>query len=508
MIQFMNMDNFIKNLTPVTTTEFFVRSGDFHPDGLFSEQIFGPLESPERKKTFSYINLTTKVIHPSALKILIQLDRKVEKFISTEESFSLNQESKLQIDNNGVTGLKSFIELFPKIKFRGDTDKRKKFIKKLDEAYKNKTLFIEFVSVIPPEQRPIYKDENDMWIHDKLNDYYVSLLRKTFHVRSASKEGPLFDLLNYEVQKAMIEHDDYIRTLIQKKRGLIRSQLLGKRTDFSGRAVITPGPDLKVNEVGVPLRLAVGLFEPFLIHRLLYSGYVNKKQLEKEIKDFLELELSVESVKTIIKSIKSDDKIPDSLRKIFFDATEVSMMGRAVIVKRDPCLQSESVRAYKPKLIEGNTMQMCTLQVGGHNADFDGDCTIISIGYKKNNENKICHISELKDKEKFIKHKEKTKIDGIKVTQYRPEEELTIQAIDIETGNIENKKILDYSIHENIKMYKIHDKKNRHEDFWSSYDHSLVIFDEFENKILKVTPRELIENPEGKYLMQRKENVK
>ncbi len=504
MIQFLNMNNFIKNLIPVTSTEFFIRSGDFNSNGLFSEQIFGPLESKERKKTFSYIKLYTKVIHPSALKILIQLDRKVEKFISANESFSLTKEGLLQIDDNGVTGIKSFIKLFPKIQFRGDTDKREKFIKKIKEAYTNNILFIEYLAVIPPEQRTIYKDENDMWIHDKLNDYYINILRKTFHIRSSSKDGPLYNLLNYEVQKAIISHDDYIRTLIQKKRGLIRSQLLGKRTDFSGRAVITPGPDLKVDEVGLPLRLAVGLFEPFIIYKLLYSQTSDKIQLQNEIKKFLKTDLSVESIKTIIKNIKSGDKIPDSLCKIFFEATEVAMIGRAILLKRDPCLQAESIRAFYPKLILGNTIKLCTMIVGGLNADFDGDSCHCKISYLKNNKNKICHISKLKDKEKFTKYKEKTKSNGVKVTHYKPEENLTIQAIDIENGNIEQKKILDYSVHENIKMYKIHDKKKRFEDFWSSYDHSLVIFDKDKNKILKVSPRELIENPKEKYLIQRK----
>lgn len=507
MIQFLNLDNFIKDLTPVLTTEFFVRSGDFHPDGLFSEQIFGPIESKERKITFSYIKLYSKVIHPSALKILLQLDKKIEKFISTQESFSLDKNTKaLQIDDNGVTGLKAFIKLFPKIKFRGDTDKREKYIQKINETYKNDLLFISYIPVIPPIQRDIYQDENNMWIHDKLNDYYISLLRKSFHIRTSSTDGPLFDLLNFEVQKSVVEHDDYIKTLIQKKRGLIRSQLLGKRTDFSGRAVITPGPDLKIDEIGLPFRLAIRLFEPFLIHRLLYSGIVDKKILSKEIKSFLDLELSVESVKTIIKNIESNDEIPNSLFKIFFDATEVCMIDRVIIAKRDPCLQRGSVQAFYPKLIKGNTIQLGALIVGALNADYDGDSTIVSVGYKKNNQTKSCHISELKDKEKFIKYKEKIKPNGIKVSHYKPEEELTIQAIDIETGNIEYKKITDYSIHENIKMYKIHDKKNRHEDFWASYDHSLVIFDKIKNKILKISPGELIENPENKFLIQKRNN--
>jgi DNA-directed RNA polymerase subunit beta' len=373
MINFLDVNTFKKGLIPVTTTEIFSKPGEFHPDGLFSENIFGAEETPERRKTFSYINLNANVIHPSAYILLMQLDRKIEQFITAQESFSVDSKGLLYKDPDGVTGILEFMKMFPKINFRGGTETRDKFVIKLKEAYKDGTLFLNILPVIPPAQRDAYQDEKGMWIIDPLNDYYIAIIRRAYQVKSAEKSGPLFDLLNYELQKAVINHDNFIRKLIEKKRGLIRSQMLGKRTDFSGRAVITPGPDLKVNEIGIPFRMAVSLFEPFIIHRL-FSGRVDQKKLSAEVKKFTEFELSIDSIKQVFKAIKGgDDDIPKELYKMIFEATEVAMMNRVVIAKRDPVLHAESVRGFKPILIEGNTVQLCTLQVGGFNADFDGD---------------------------------------------------------------------------------------------------------------------------------------
>ena len=506
MINFLNVKNYKKGLKPITTTEMFSKPGEFHPDGLFSEVIFGPEESVERKKTFSYIELNATVIHPSAYMLFIQLDRKIELFVSAQETFSVNSKGELQKDPDGVTGISSFKKLLPKIKFRGGTDTRDKFVKKIKESYKDNTLFINVIPIIPPTQRDAYQDEKGMWVIDPLNDYYITIIRRAYQVKSAAKSGALFDLLNFELQKAVIDHDNFIRKLIQKKRGLIRSQMLGKRTDFSGRGVVTPGPNLKINEIGIPLRMAVSLFEPFLIHRLFNSGRVDPDKLGSEVKKFLGIELSIDSIKNVFKAIKSGDDIPKTLYDIIFEATEVAMMNRIVLAKRDPVLHAESVRAFKPILINGNTIQLCTLQVGGFNADFDGDSCLSTIVYNISEQNKKCHISEFGKKENFISLERYTKSNGTIVTKYKPTKNIFIDSIDPETGKTDHKKILEYSKHENIEMYKIHDTKNRFEDFWSSYDHSLIIYDNIENKIRKISPRELLENPEEKFLIKDEKN--
>jgi hypothetical protein len=501
MIYFLNWKSFVKGLTPVTTTEMLTRTGEFHQGGLFSEVIFGPVETPNRKRTFSYINLNVSVVHPSALKLLLQLDKRIELFLSGQQSFSLDADNHLVQNDKGSTGINAFITLFPSIKFRGGTDSRDKYIKKLEEANKEGTLFVNIIPVIPPDQRPLYQDEKGQWVIDNLNNYYITILKKSLNVKTMSKSGPLFDLLNYEVQKSVIEHDDYIRALIQKKHGLIRSQILGKRTDFSGRAVITPGPDLKVNEIGLPFRMAISLFEPFILHRLLYSGRVSKELLAHEIKSFTNMELSIDSIKKVFKLIRSDDKIPDSLFELLYRETEVATMNRVVLAKRDPVLHAESIRAFYVKLVRGNTIQICTLQVGGFNADFDGDSCLCSIIYAKTEQNIKCHIKDFLSKERFILTK-KEENNNIMVTKYNPIEKLFIKSIDIIDGKTKEKQILEYSKHENIEMYKIHDSKNRFEDFWSSYDHSLIVYDENDQQIKKISPKELLKNSKDRYLIQ------
>ena len=377
MIRLLDVDKFVKGLTPVTSTDYILRTGEFHPEGLFSEQIFGPVGSRDRRTKYSYIDLHTKVVHPSAYTILIQLDKKVEKFLSAEEQFILDTNGRLKIEAGGVTGIKAFIDLFPDIKFRVDTSQRQKFIKVLQDTYNKKTLFIDKLPIIPPDFRSAYQDEAGNWIIDEMNDIYLAIMRRSFQVQSSAKAGPLFDLLNWGLQSAIIDHDKYVRGKVAKKNGIIREQLAGKRVDFSGRAVITPGPDLKVNEIGLPFRMAVSLFEPFIIYHLLYSGKVDRGILEKEVKASTDLELSVDSIQKVLKSIRDGDKIPKGLYDLFANAAEVVMAGRAVLAKRDPVLHPESIRAFKPKLVHGDTIQVCTMQVGGFNADFDGDTMAI-----------------------------------------------------------------------------------------------------------------------------------
>jgi len=158
VINFLDLSKYKKGLKPVKSTEYFSKPGEFHPDGLFSETIFGPEESTERKTTYSYINLNAPVIHPSAFQILIKLDMKIKDFISSQDTFSLNEAGSLERDPDGVTGISEFLKLFPKIKFRGGTPEREKFIKKIKDAYANNTLAITIIPVIPPEQRPAYED--------------------------------------------------------------------------------------------------------------------------------------------------------------------------------------------------------------------------------------------------------------------------------------------------------------------------------------------------------------
>jgi DNA-directed RNA polymerase subunit beta' len=375
VIKVLDVNDFARGLTPVTSTEMKTRSGEFNEKGLFSEDIFGAEGSLDRAKKFSFINLSTKVVHPTLYRHLIRLERKLEKWFSTEESFTVNDDGSIVEDENGVTGISTFIELFPKIKFRGGgSGQREDFIKGLKHYYKNDTLFIDKIPVLPPDVRPIFEDESGQITFDELNTVYIDVLRKSFQIKSAGSSGPFFDLLNWGLQIAIINHDKFIKKKIEKKHGLIRGNMLGKRLDFSGRAVIIPGPGLDINEIGLPLRLVVQVFQPFLLHYLLFSKkYPHKEKLSKLVQDYTDSELSVDSLQRVFKSIKANDEVTKELYQLIFDASEIVMKGRVVIAKRDPALHDGSLRAFNPILVNGDSIEISTLQVASFNADFDGD---------------------------------------------------------------------------------------------------------------------------------------
>lgn len=374
-ITILDVEKFVRGLAQVKATEYQTKTGEWNENGLFSEKIFGVEGSLDRQKVFAYIDLNSYVMHPMGYKELVgRIDRRLENFFSTEESFSVNSAGELIVDSGGVTGINALMELFPKIKFKAGTAARERIIKLVTDAFKSGTLFISKLPVIPPHFRPAYQDEAGQWIVDELNEVYVKIMRQSAQIKSVGSGSALYDLLNYRLQLAINEHDAFVKRKVQKKSGIVRGNMMGKRVDYSGRAVITPGPKLNVNEVGIPLRMAVNLFDPFLKHYMIFSKkFPFKDELTDELKSYADLEFSVDSISRVIKAIKNGDKIPENLRKIFFDACEVVMKDRVILAKRDPALHEQSYRAFIPILVEGNTAQMPTLQVGGFNADFDGD---------------------------------------------------------------------------------------------------------------------------------------
>jgi len=365
----MDVNKFVKPLTPVTNPNIFTSDDKFTESGLFSEKIFGLIDTIDRRKTFSYINLNCYIIHPTLFKILKRLNAKIELLISGEKKFIV-EDGKVIEDDNGYSGIEFLRSKFSEIKFRGETNEREKLIKLINKSYEEDKLFIKYVIVIPPDYRNIFQDKDGNWIIDPLNDIYSSIIRKSNQIATTNK-GVFYDLLNFSIQKYVIQLDEAIKSKIQKKSGIIRGQLLGKRVDFSGRAVITPDPSLDVDQIGIPLRLAVSLFEPFIIHVLAYK--TDKEKLSEQLKLYRNLDLSVDSIKSILKDIRKDNKLPQELYDIIFHATEIAMHNRYVVAKRDPVLHAESYRAYKPILVKGDTIRMSTTQVGSHNADFDGD---------------------------------------------------------------------------------------------------------------------------------------
>jgi len=138
-IKFLDIDRFVRGLAPVTTAEFRTRAGEFHPDGLFSEKIFGVENSRDRSQTYSYINLSTQVIHPAAFIIFKRIDKKLIDFFSTEKLFTIQDNGLYFETETGITGIKEFIKAFPKLEFKAGTPAREGLIEVLKDSYKNGT---------------------------------------------------------------------------------------------------------------------------------------------------------------------------------------------------------------------------------------------------------------------------------------------------------------------------------------------------------------------------------
>jgi DNA-directed RNA polymerase subunit beta' len=135
--------------------------------------------------------------------------------------------------------------------------------------------------------------------------------------------------------------------LLKGKQGRFRQNLLGKRVDYSGRSVIVPGPDLKIEQCGLPKKMALELFRPFVVNKLLEWEQAH--------------------------NIKSAQRLIDAGDTIVWDALDEVIQGKYVLLNRAPTLHRLGIQAFQPKLIEGSAIQLHPLVTTGFNADFDGD---------------------------------------------------------------------------------------------------------------------------------------
>jgi DNA-directed RNA polymerase subunit beta' len=141
--------------------------------------------------------------------------------------------------------------------------------------------------------------------------------------------------------------------IIEGKQGRFRQNLLGKRVDYSGRSVIVVGPQLQLNQCGLPREMALELFQPFVIHRLIHQGLVN-------------------NIKAAKKMIQKNDSI-------VWDVLEEVMQGHPVLLNRAPTLHRLGIQAFEPILVEGRAIKLHPLVCPAFNADFDGDQMAVHI---------------------------------------------------------------------------------------------------------------------------------
>lgn len=268
---------------------------------------------------------------------------------------------------------------------KGDISALKKtdYIKRLKilEAFRSREgakenrpewMVLEVVPVIPPELRPLVPLEGGRFATSDLNDLYRRvIIRNNRLKRLMDIKAPEVILRNekrmlQEAVDALLDNSRRVTAvkaenralkslsdILKGKQGRFRQNLLGKRVDYSGRSVIVVGPDLKLHECGLPKDMALELFKPFVIRRLIDRDYV--------------------------KTVKSAKKLIDKRTPEVWDILENVIDGHPVMLNRAPTLHRLSIQAFQPVLIEGKAITLHPLVCTAFNADFDGDQMAVHI---------------------------------------------------------------------------------------------------------------------------------
>ncbi len=238
-------------------------------------------------------------------------------------------------------------------------------------------MILEAVPIMPPSLRPMVQVEGGRFATSDLNDLYRRLINRNNRLKKLMQQGaPEMIVRNekrmlQEAVDALIDNgrrgsavvhpgsDRPLRSLtdlLGGKQGRFRQNLLGKRVDYSGRSVIVVGPQLQLHQCGVPKRMALELFKPFLFKKLEERG--------------------------IVSNIKSARKMLERYRDArdeVWDALEEVIKDRVVLLNRAPTLHRLGIQAFEPVLVEGQAIQLHPLVCEAFNADFDGDQMAIHV---------------------------------------------------------------------------------------------------------------------------------
>ncbi|MFA6771941.1 MAG: DNA-directed RNA polymerase subunit beta', partial [Dehalococcoidales bacterium] len=275
-------------------------------------------------------------------------------------------------------------ELIDEIHSTTSSQRRKKASKRLQlvEAFrrsKNKPewMVLTVLPVLPPELRPMVQLDGGRFATSDLNDLYRRVINRNNRLRHLMDIGaPEIIIRNekrmlQEAVDSLIDNGRRGRTvavsgdhkakslsdILRGKQGRFRQNLLGKRVDYSGRSVIVVGPNLKLHQCGLPRRMALELFKPFVIHKLVLEGFAS--------------------------NIKSARRLVDKATPEVYDALEEVVQGHPVLLNRAPTLHRLSVQAFEPVLIDGSAIQIHPLVCAAFNADFDGDQMAVHVPLSK-----------------------------------------------------------------------------------------------------------------------------
>ena len=288
-----------------------------------------------------------------------------EAILSILKSMDLEQERKLLI--NTIKETKSKVNEERSIK-------RLKLIESfIETGQKPEWMILTVIPVIPPELRPLVPLDGGRFATSDLNDLYRRVINRNNRLkRLMDLKAP--DIIVRNEKRMLQESVDALfdngrrgrvitgtgkrplkslAEMLKGKQGRFRQNLLGKRVDYSGRSVIVVGPDLKLHECGLPKKMALELFKPFLYARLNKLGLAS--------------------------TIKQAKKLVEKETNAVWDALELIVREHPVLLNRAPTLHRLGVQAFEPKLIEGDAIELHPLCCAAFNADFDGDQMAVHV---------------------------------------------------------------------------------------------------------------------------------
>ena len=234
-------------------------------------------------------------------------------------------------------------------------------------------MILDAVPVIPPDLRPLVPLEGGRFATSDLNDLYRRVINRNNRLKNLLQlKTPDVIIHNekrmlQEAVDALFDNGRHGRAItgsgnralkslsdmLKGKQGRFRQNLLGKRVDYSGRSVIVIGPELKLHQCGIPKKMALILFEPFIIRRLKELGFVH--------------------------TVRGARKMIESRSPEVWDILEEVTKGHPVLLNRAPTLHRISIQAFEPVLIEGNAIRVHPLVCTPYNADFDGDQMAVHV---------------------------------------------------------------------------------------------------------------------------------
>ncbi|MBO5948063.1 DNA-directed RNA polymerase subunit beta' [bacterium] len=301
-----------------------------------------------------------------------------------------NEDSQLKV-GIGAEAIKelleeiNLVELVEEIKAdlaksAGSVQKKAKLIKRLrlvESLIASETeptwLVMDVLPVTPPDLRPMVQLDGGRFATSDLNDLYRRVINRNNRLMRLLEMGaPEIIVRNekrmlQEAVDALIDNGRRGRTvvgpnnralkslsnIIEGKQGRFRQNLLGKRVDYSGRSVIVVGPKLALNQCGLPKEMAIELFKPFVVNKLIERN--------------------------LVQNIKSAKKKIERSEPVVWDILEEVIDGHPVMLNRAPTLHRLGIQAFEPVLVEGRAIQLHPLVCAAFNADFDGDQMAVHV---------------------------------------------------------------------------------------------------------------------------------